>query len=114
MNFFILLSSIILSVLGQFFLKRGVATTAISLNFNAIIQTLLSPLVLVGLFFYGMSAIIWLFVLQKFSLSVAYPSLSLSYIAVIVIGAFVFNEPLTWGKVFGSLLILLGVIFINR
>ena len=103
-----------LAVLGQLLLKKGVITSSLLPNLNSIIKTVFTPLVFLGLLSYGLSAIIWLFVLQKFPLSVAYPALSLTYVVIVVLSFFIFQEPLTISKATGILLIITGVYFLFK
>jgi multidrug transporter EmrE-like cation transporter len=104
----------ILAVVGQLFLKKGVLASQLSLNINAIISTIFSPITFLGFFFYGVSSIFWLFVLQKFPLSIAYPALSLTYVAIVTISVFVFKEPITTSRAAGIVLIMLGVFILFR
>src|SRR3989344_1867393 len=111
MRYLLLTSSMLLAIIGQFFLKSGVLLSNLTPNVQSIVQTIISPFVLIGFLAYGTSSIIWLFVLQKFPLSVAYPALSLTYIAIVVISFYVLKEPLTSPKIFGVFLIIAGAYF---
>jgi drug/metabolite transporter (DMT)-like permease len=104
----------VLAVMGQFLLKKGVGMSNLLPNFISIIKTLFHPFVFLGISLYAISSIVWLFVLKKFELSVAYPSLALTYIAVVLISVFFFKEPLTINKIIGVILIFLGVFFIYK
>lgn len=108
-KYIFLLVSMTLAIIGQFFLKKGVSMSTLSPNLLSIIKTLFTPFVLFGLAMYALSTIVWLFVLQKFPLSVAYPSLALTYIVVVLLSALILKEPLTAIKVFGVVLIFSGV-----
>lgn len=103
-----------LAIAGQFFLKKGILASTLVPSIESIIKTLFSPFVLLGFITYGASSIIWLFVLQKFPLSVAYPALSLTYIAIVAVSIFVLKEPLTSYKIAGVLLITAGVYFLFK
>ena len=65
--------------------------------------------VLAGLGSYGISTIIWLYVLTRADLSFAYPFIAISYIAVILIGPWLFKESIGGWKVLAIVLIILGV-----
>ncbi len=114
MNYILLLCSIFLGICGQLLLKKGVMASSLSPNFVSIFKTLLSPLVFSGLLLYGLSAIIWLFVLQRFPLSVAYPSLALSYVVIVILSSIFLKEPLSQDKIIGTILIFGGVAFLFR
>jgi len=103
-----------LGVAGQLLLKRGVVASSLTPNIGSVLSTVFSPLVFTGLLLYGISAIIWLFVLQRFPLSVAYPSLALMYVVVVILSFFLLKEPLTFYKISGILLIVLGVYLLFR
>lgn len=113
-KYILLISSMTLAVLGQIFFKKGIASSALSPNILSILQTIFTPYVFFGFFIYGLSSIVWLFVLQRFPLSVAYPSLALTYIIVAVLSTFIFKESLNFEKIIGILLIFIGVYFINK
>jgi drug/metabolite transporter (DMT)-like permease len=72
------------------------------------------PYIFVGFGLYGVSAILWLEVLSKLDLSVAFPMVSLTYIATLFVGRFIFNEPVNVYRVVGVLLICSGVFFVIR
>jgi len=113
-KYLFLVLSMVGALLGQFFLKKGISTSSLSFNFESIFRTIFSPVVFMGFVFYGLSSILWLFVLQKFPVSVAYPSLAITYVVTLFVGAFVFHEVLTVQKIIGVLLIFVGVFVLNR
>jgi len=114
MKYIHLTLSMFLAIIGQYLLKKGVLASELNPNIYSILRTLFSPYVFAGFVFYGISSVFWLFVLQKFPLSVAYPALSLTYIIIILISYFVLQEPLTLNKILGILLIVSGVYFLFK
>lgn len=80
------------------------------------IESLIKPILAVftGLVCYGLSMVFWVLALKKLPLSVAYPLLSLSYVLVYLGAVYLpwLDEPLTWTKAVGILLILIGLIFV--
>ncbi|MDD5747681.1 MAG: EamA family transporter [Actinomycetota bacterium] len=63
-----------------------------------------------GIMLYAISAVFWLIVLSRVSLSVAYPMVAAGYIAVVLYSKFVFKEevrPLAW---IGLVFIVIGVV----
>jgi len=113
MKYFVMILSMILAVLGQFLFKKGVVLTNVSPNIKSIISSIFTPTLFFGFICYGVSAVLWLFVLKKFPLSVAYPSLAFTYILVLLISVIFFNESLSIFKIFGVILIFSGVVLIN-
>jgi multidrug transporter EmrE-like cation transporter len=114
MKYVLLASSMVLAIIGQFLLKRGVLASSLEPNFLSIAKTVFSPLVLLGFIMYGASSMIWLFVLQKFPLSVAYPALSLTYVVIVILSFLFLKEPVTSFKTAGLVLIVLGVYFLFK
>lgn len=80
------------------------------------IASLIKPTLAVfsGLTCYGLSMAFWVLALKKLPLSVAYPLLSISYVLVYLGAVYLpwLNEPLSWSKAVGILLILIGLIFV--
>lgn len=92
-------------VVGQILLKKGAGE-------QDFVAQLLNPATIVGFFFYGVSALLYIIALRKIPVSVAFPSVSVSYIAVALLGAFLYGEPLGWLKLVAIGLILLGVVLL--
>lgn len=121
-SFFLVLISVGLSAGSQIFLKYGMTSEKVS---NALkhpesspldigLAIFLSPMVLLGLFSFGVSAIVWLFVLAKIPLSSAYPFVSLGIIVTVFAGFYLFGESLTPFKVIGTGFIVLGILMVAK
>ncbi|HEY2682899.1 MAG TPA: EamA family transporter [Steroidobacteraceae bacterium] len=67
-----------------------------------------------GMGCYGLSVCVWLAALSKAPVSVAYPMLSLGYVAVAGISAIWMGESLSLTKALGIALICGGVILVSR
>lgn len=112
--------SISLAVAGQLSLKSGMnkigpisisdtrsaGVTAMSIASNV--------KVIGGLALYFASALVWLIVLSRVNLSLAYPLLGSSYIIVMFASHYLFDEPITAVRWIGALCISLGVVLISR
>lgn len=116
----LIFTSVGLAVAGQLLLKVGMnrVDSHLTLNLNSFFTFFLSALtnsqVLLGLFLYFCSAIVWLIVLSRVELSFAYPLLGLSYVLVVLASKFILKEevmPLRW---VGSVIIFLGVFLVSR
>ncbi len=116
----LILISITIAVGGQILLKIGMDRIgAIDLRGLGSVITLFagvirSPLVLVGLFMYVISAGLWLIVLSSVDLSFAYPFIGLTYVFVLFLSRFVLKEdvnPIRWA---GAAIITIGVIVLSR
>ena len=81
---------------------------------DAILTAAMSPLILLGLIIYGLSVAMWLWVLSKVELSVAYPFVSVSFLVTMAFGAFLLNESVTPMRIFGTILIVSGCVLVGR
>lgn len=103
-----LFGGILIAICGQLLLKTGVQGTA---TFAA---QLINGFTILGVAFYGFAAFLYLIAIRKIPLSVAYPSVAVSYVVVAVVAHFFWDETLTAGKVVAILLILAGVALLQR
>lgn len=97
--------AIVLGVVGQLLLKAGAGADSL------VAQLVALPSIL-GLGFYAVAALCYMFALREIPVSVAFPSVSLSY-ALVVGAAYVFeDEPLGWMNVAGVVFICTGVLLV--
>jgi small multidrug resistance pump len=99
--------AILAGIGGQMLLKAG----ADDPDFLA---QLLRPSTIAGLVLYGSAAFFYIIALRKIPVSVAFPSVSLSYAIVAVLGHFLFGEPFGIKQIGGIALIVGGVVLINQ
>ncbi|HNT30645.1 MAG TPA: hypothetical protein PKL83_06870 [bacterium] len=115
--YLLLLVNVALGVAGQTLIKWGVDRVggfALAHWLAFAKASFTNPAILLGEFLYGMSAILWLVVLSKINLSIAYPMLSLGYILVLGISAWLFHEPVQAINIVGVILICGGVVLVSR
>ncbi|MCE5200640.1 MAG: hypothetical protein ABFD54_03755 [Armatimonadota bacterium] len=118
-SFGLMCASVILMGFGQLFMKLGLGPKNLDAGsliktFLNILRIMFSPKVFAGLCLYVVSAFLWLLVLSKVRLSVAYPMLSISYFLVVGLSATVLRERVNWRMAgLGLLFISLGVSFIG-
>ncbi|OQO99568.1 EamA family transporter [Geobacillus sp. 44B] len=112
-NFVLILLNTVILVAGQFLWKYGMMKTTLKLDPLSIIKILFSPFIFSGLVMYGFATILWLFILSRVPLSVAYPVQSIAYVLAVFGAYFVFHEPLSPTKIIGVILIILGVSLIG-
>ena len=79
-----------------------------------LLRAAMSPIVVLGFLFYGLSAALWLIVLTRADLSYAYPLLSMGYVIVVVLSRVFFQEAVTPMRFLGTLVVCLGVFLISR
>jgi drug/metabolite transporter (DMT)-like permease len=56
------------------------------------------------------AAVSWMLALSKLPLSHAYPFVSVSFVLVLIMSGVAFSETMTWQKIAGVCLIMLGVV----
>ena len=116
----LILISIIFTSGSQIILKFGMMSGSVQVALASrktseiALAIISSPFIMGGLFCFGLSAIIWLFVLSKVPLSSAYPFVALGIFATTIFGHFMFNEPITTLKAAGLFLVLTGILLIGK
>jgi drug/metabolite transporter (DMT)-like permease len=111
----LIIASVACGAVGQLILKAGMKSLGpLQLSLNTLISMATSPLLLVGIAVFGVSTLLWLLALMKADLSFAYPFLSLTYIAVLIGGAVLFQENVTLPRVVGFAVIVAGVLIVAR
>ncbi|HXY71589.1 MAG TPA: glycosyltransferase, partial [Actinomycetota bacterium] len=72
------------------------------------------PMVWLGLVIFGLSAVVWLIVLSRASLSFAYPFASLTYVIIVLFDRFVLGQDIPSIRYVGVALIVAGIVLISR
>lgn len=117
MSFILILSSVTLNAVSHVLLRKAMivvnAGEDVRHHFLQLAaQVIVNPFLLVGMSLYGVSIIIWLFVLSKIEVSVAYPFQSIGYIIAAMIAFFFLGENVSLLRGFGISLICFGLVFI--
>jgi drug/metabolite transporter (DMT)-like permease len=116
----LILASVTLSAIAQLVLKLGMSGGRVqdSLANDSLLGNLATVgtdgRVLLGLFLYGVGAILWLWVLARTDLSFAYPFVGLGFILTMLFGSFFLGEPMGLARVSGTMLIVAGVVLVSR
>ena len=97
----------VLLVMGQILGKLGSEHISIA---NRTIGDALFLYLILSYLLMAVSGFIWLFIIKTLDLSYAYPFMSLSYVTMLFVSYYLFNETITEWKVGGSILITFGVI----
>ena len=118
-NLLLILSSVSLNAFAQLFIRKGMLKIGeISFNFEQIVKMVLAVFtniyLLSGMFSYVLSVILWMIVLSKVNVSLAYPLGSVGYIITTVLAYLFFNEPITFQKVLGIIIICIGVFILTQ
>ncbi len=119
-TFLLVLTSVVLSALAQIILKSGMAASAIQTSLTTqsgilVVTTIFSSWrILAGLSVYFLSAAVWLLVLSRMDVSLAYPFVGLGFVITMLLGWLVRGEILSLNRVTGTLLIVTGIFFVAR
>ena len=115
-NLIFIVTSVLLNALAQILLKAGMKNFSnIDLK-NNVIQTVMSiainPYIICGFISYGISILLWLWVLSKVDVSYAYPFQALGYIVVTIIAWLLFQENINLTRIIALIFITLGLIIL--
>ncbi len=78
-------------------------------NHTAFGKALLKPWTWLGIVFWAIELVAWTVVLKQVPLSVAFPLMALSYVAIVLASAVILNEQVNIRHAIGALLITAGV-----
>lgn len=111
-KYLLLILSIITLSLGQLCLKKGVDGYPIQPQFGSILRAFFQPYIFIGCVFYAISSVIGFFVLKELPVSVAFPSMSVTYVIIFLVSILYFGEQFTLFKMCGIFSIIGGVILL--
>jgi len=117
--FLIVLLAVFLNSVAQLALKAAVNRID---NFNFEWSNLSSlfyqfgtnPWLWLGMICYVISFLVWIFVLSKTDVSIAYPLAALGYVITAFMAYFLLGEHITFLRIAGTIVILLGVFMVAR
>jgi multidrug transporter EmrE-like cation transporter len=115
MGLFYVFVTIFFTVYGQLILKwrvslHGEMPEGMSGKICFTWHLLFDPFVLSGFAAAFIASIFWMAAISKLQLSYAYPFMSLAFILVLFLSGLIFNEPITWPKITGMFIIVVGII----
>ena len=96
----------LLGALGGYFFKKGAE------NLNGIVSLILNWRDYIGGIFYVSAAILNIVVLKFLSYSIVLPLTAMTYIWTMIISKIALGEKITKNKIIGTILIILGSVFI--
>ncbi|CAI8807723.1 undecaprenyl-phosphate-alpha-L-Ara4N flippase -ArnE subunit [Pseudomonas sp. IT-P2] len=112
MSLLLLLAACLLTCLGQVAQKFAVERwRGASLSWSSKLR---SPWLWLALLALGAGLLVWLLVLQRLPVSIAYPMLSLNFVIITLIARFVFREPVDAQHWFGVVLVIGGVALLGQ
>jgi multidrug transporter EmrE-like cation transporter len=116
----LIIFSVTLSALAQICLKIGMSSLSVqkAISSSSVSATayavLSSPAVIGGLALYGLGAIVWLSVLARIDVSIAYPFVGISFLITAALAVLILGEPLSTPMIIGTSLVILGVAILAR
>jgi multidrug transporter EmrE-like cation transporter len=118
-TFILIFSSVLISALAQISLKQGMSSSTVSAALgqgtaSTITAIATNPYVIGGLSLYALGAVLWLFVLSRVDVSVAYPFVAFGFIVTMGLAIVLLGEPLQPLRVAGTLLVVAGAVLITR
>ena len=117
-DFILLFFNVLLTVMGQILFKHGMNTVGRINNIRdalgKLTQAFLNPYVLSGIAIYGFTTLIWLVILSRVKLSIAYPMLSFGYVLSILFSWMLFKESIPKVRIMGALIICIGVYLVAQ
>jgi len=110
--YIVLMSCVTGLAVGNLLLKKT-ATTIISIPAD-IIGLIYNPWFYCAILVYGGSTLLWVMILRKVSLGIAYPMFALGFIIVPLLDYIIFKEPLRLTTLIGGAVIIIGVMIATR
>lgn len=115
----LILVSVGLAAVAQLTLKHGMnqvtaARGEVTLSAGSLGAIASNLAVWGGLALFGLSAIVWLFVLSRASLSFAYPFAALTYAIIVVVDRFVLHQEIPAVRWIGVALIMAGIVLVAQ
>ncbi len=117
-DYILLIFNVLLTVIGQILLKQGVSEVGRINSFRELFpkltQVIFNPFVLGGISIYGFTTFVWLVILSRVKLSIAYPMLSLGYVLTIPFSWLFFKESIPRVRIIGAIIICIGVYLVAQ
>jgi multidrug transporter EmrE-like cation transporter len=111
--------SVSISAIAQVTLKHGMSSPAVQQGLTGswqqvVIAVASNIYVWLGLVFYALGAVLWLGVLAKVDVSVAYPFVGLGFILTALLGVFLLGEAFSVIRFVGTCLVVLGIVLVTQ
>jgi multidrug transporter EmrE-like cation transporter len=110
----VFLLSVFTTIAGQLLLKKATSSQRLRFDASNLVPSLMAlaanPFLLAWILFAGVSAALWIYVLSRFELSLAFPvSTTLSYILILVLSWLLFGEQMSVMRWIGIGLMCVGI-----
>jgi hypothetical protein len=115
----LILLSVTLAAVAQLTLKHGMNQVVdrsgeLALDGASIRAVVTTPAVWLGLALFGLSAVVWLAVLSRSTLSFAYPFASLTYVLILLADRFLLDQPVPGLRYAGVASIIVGIVLVAQ
>ncbi|HTS91740.1 MAG TPA: EamA family transporter [Stellaceae bacterium] len=102
-----LAAAILVGVAGQLLLKQGAERS------QGFVAQFLDPFTIAGLGTYALAAVFYIVAIKRLPVSIAFPSVALSYVLVAIAAHFLWQEPLGLAQFAGIALIAGGILLLH-
>ena len=102
-----LAAAILVGVAGQLLLKTGAERS------RDFLGQFLDPFTIFGLGVYALAAVLYIVAIKRLPVSIAFPSVALSYVLVAIVAHFLWGEPLGIAQFAGIALIGGGILLLH-
>ncbi|WP_096664085.1 EamA family transporter [Polaromonas sp. AET17H-212] len=118
-DYLYIVATIGFTVYGQLILKWriakfGLLPTDFFEKLKFLISLLFDPAIFSGFAAAFLASLAWMAAMTKFDLSHAYPFMSLNFVVVLLLSGWLLNEPVTFQRVLGVALIVVGTMVAAR
>jgi drug/metabolite transporter (DMT)-like permease len=103
-----LAAAVLFGIVGQIALKSAAVAAP------TLVAQFLSPMTIFGFAVYVFAALCYIVALKRIPVSLAFPSVSASYVIVAIAAHLLWNEPFGWPQIGGLLLIGGGILLIHQ
>ncbi len=113
----VIILSVLMNAVAQLALSvalKGTTTFDAGSPIKSAMALAINPGIVLALFIYGLSVLLWMYVLSKADVSLAYPFLGLGFVFVAIISYLFMSEPLSAQKLIGILTIAIGIVILAR
>lgn len=103
-----------IETLGQVALKTaGMQAGVIEPDPASLLAAVSTPWLWVGLACYLGQFVVWMAILERSSLSAAFPTSAIVFVAIMFVSWAVFGEPMGWQKILGAVIIVAGILLLG-
>lgn len=83
-------------------------------NINDFLDLIFNTKIILGMSLYGISMLLFFYMLSNFKLSIIIPVTCMTYVFNILIAYFIFNEKLSANQIIGTATIMVGLVIISQ